>query len=92
MNEYNGMKIGDIITCYWKGYYLLVEIKDRGIDNSPLFSFTKVADFNGKLCKSKKIMQCDGAYCKLAFEHMKALIEKKKTEIVNLEKLIALYY
>ena len=90
--ERNKMKAGDLITTYWKGYYIFVEFKDRGKGNSPIARFRKFADFNGKICKSEKILECDASYCNIASDHIKAEIEKKKKEINNLGALYELHY
>ena len=86
------MKAGDLITTYWKGYYIFVGFTDRGAGNSPIARFKKFANFNGKICKSEKILECDAAYCKVAADHIKAEIEKKKKEVTDLEALYELHY
>ena len=74
-------KVGDIITCYFKGFWKVVKIeprwyderdvtgyatlRERGEEYSPLVVVTQVADGNGKPKKSKEV-SCDSAYCCLA--------------------------
>ncbi len=84
----NEIKIGDLITTYFKGYYTLIEIEDRGKRMNPLAKFKQVADSSGKSRKSTKTLECDMSYCGLASHHIKAEIEKKKNEIDALEKLL----
>lgn len=82
------LKPGDLITTYYKGYFSFVKFTNRGNKNTPLATFIKVADTNGKSCKSKKAQECDASYCRKAVEYIKAEIEKNKQSIIELEKLI----
>lgn len=75
------LKSGDLITTYYKGYYVFVAFGDRGKNNSPLAYFRKVASVVGKPCKSNKILECDASYCSSAVDQIKETIS-------DLQKLI----
>ena len=83
------LKSGDLITTYWKGYYTFVRFEFENRHNDPPIAlFTKTYDVGGKPCKSKKIIGCDASYCRKAADQIKAEIEKRKNEIVALEKVL----
>lgn len=100
LDEYKGMKVGDLITTYNKGIFRLVSIKRRfytqeyidqyrldqiaGTEYSPIFVYESVSDANGKLVKTKKICECDSYYCGPAIEY----INQMRNIVSNLEKLI----
>lgn len=84
------LKQGDLITTYFKGYFSFVKFTNRGNHTTPLASFVRFADTNGKLYKTKKVYVCDASYCRNATIQVKAEIEKNRKTIAALEKLIQL--
>jgi len=87
MTEYNGIKVGDLITTYWKGYFELVRIIPRyKIDNlsfpiyeyregakpyRPVFVFVQKYNSDGKPHESKVERECDARHCQLAQNYIK---------------------
>lgn len=67
------MKIGDLITTYYKGIWRLTRIERRfresGEEYNPLFYFTQVCTFEGKEAKRENC--CDSHFCKPAGEYIK---------------------
>lgn len=61
MNEYNGLKIGDIITAYYKGYWKITRFENTGYGT--LVYSTQVADSSGKPRSSTEGC-CHSNYCK----------------------------
>jgi len=82
MTEYNGIKVGDLITSYWKGYFKLVKIiprykidefpyvteeYDEGLEShSPIFVFMQKYKADGRAFNGKQQRMCDAVYCELA--------------------------
>ena len=81
------LKVGDLITTYYKGYYKFVGFQNRH-NECPIACFKRAYDLDGKPRKSKKIMECDAFWCRKASDKIKVEIEKRKNEIVALEKLL----
>lgn len=75
--QWNGLKPGDIVTSYQKGYYRLEEIRDRSSQKykspvngkdapDPIAVVVRVMDTKGKIDKTpREPYQCDISYCKL---------------------------
>lgn len=102
MTEHNGIKVGDIITAYHKGYWRLTQIdqrfyKDRepipqgkkvGDEYSPLFHYELVADSKFAPPKGKAKKQCcDVSYCrKVDQAYIDIEVQKRLDEIEALKK------
>lgn len=86
MKEYKGMKIGDLVTGYWSGYYELMEIKpnDQKFEE-PLFVVKPRYTHNGKPVKNGKLKECSAFYCKSAKQHIESLLQELTAGIQRLE-------
>ena len=95
--QWNGLKPGDIVTAYKKGYYRLDEIHDRSAQKyktpingkdapDPLAVVSRVMDTAGNIGKKPaKPDQCDIAYCTLvARSTADSLYQKAVTEATHL--------
>ena len=83
------IKPGDLITAYKSGYHIFIKYEDRGKGETPLAYYQKKYGVDGKPCKSKKVLTCDASYCRMAVDRINEEIEKKKKEIIALEKIKA---
>lgn len=85
------LKVGDLISSpYYKGFYRLVDIKDRfARDQVPLFTFVKVYDEYGKPINNRREYQCVSVYCRRAKESIPSLIARYKQAIIDLENIKA---
>lgn len=63
MQEWNGIRVGDIITAYNSGWHRLLEIVPRE-RFAPLFKYQRVVYENGNKCKRRDINECDASFCK----------------------------
>lgn len=60
-----GIKVGDIVTGYHKGYHKVTEVMPRKDSNgfmTALITYSKILDGNGKPC-SARVNACDAAWC-----------------------------
>lgn len=79
MNNTNDIKVGDIITGYFKGYFKVTSIV------GDIVEMTKISDTEGKVCNGKKEYICNIAFCKrIDLERDKQQLRNK---IERLEKL-----
>lgn len=90
MSEFDkDFKIGDIIIAYHKGYHRVTQIEQRfitaednrygnrgavGQEYSAIIHYVQVARADGEKVKTKKVKQCDAAWCHLASDTIKKLI------------------
>jgi len=88
------MKIGDIVTSFWKGYWEIVAIdteyyKKHGghYEGRALIHVKKVYDDNGKPVNSKQIKACDSAWCKSAKLHIDNVVIDLENKIKSLKEL-----
>jgi hypothetical protein len=71
-----GLKVGDVVTCYYKGYHKIVGISASG------YEVQVKALLSQKLTKTSGVVrECDPAYCKLVD---KESLLKQLTESVRL--------
>lgn len=62
ITEYDGIRIGDMITAYHKGYHKVIGFHNLGYDYSMQINYERVADSNGNPVKGKN--SCSYKYCK----------------------------
>lgn len=84
MEEYNGIKIGDLITAYNAGYHRVVMIEERDDISLPLFHFKRVYDSKGNK-KGGRVKTCASVYCKPASIGLIERINQLNEEITRLE-------
>lgn len=100
MTEYNGMKVGDVISTYHAGYHRLESIEVRPPQKSlfdksvtfkpePLFYYRKVVDSNGKQASGKTLLCCDAAYCRPAKETLSIVIKNIEDNLQTLKEFYA---
>lgn len=65
------MKIGDIITTYYKGFFRIEKMEERESTPSPLYYFYQVCDSNGKPVKGNVLKSCDALFCAPAEDFIK---------------------
>jgi hypothetical protein len=95
------IKAGDIVTCYWKGYWIVESVTPRKqseyVDNRrveidvlgvPSMEVRQVADASGKPKKGKKIQCNDGAYCRKAKDSIKETIKEMRAKIKSLQDFV----
>lgn len=84
MRNDKGIKVGDIITAYEKGYHVVVSIERRthnrdGTD-SPVIGYKRKLDSTGKSVSSNVVKYCDVYYCtKLTKEAVEKIITNEQT-------------
>jgi hypothetical protein len=95
MNEYNGMKVGDLIGAYAPGFHELVKIEPRDVElfkgkrtTSPLFHYTIKFRSDGKPAKSKQIKTCDAAWCSPSGPLLAVFIERAETTLNQLKAIV----
>ena len=97
------MKVGDLITTYYKGFFRLKKIERRfyteadlrftykdkvlGEEYSPLFHFIQEFDSNGKV-KKGKLKACDSQFCQLAWESIEQEIVLSEMKIEALKNML----
>lgn len=94
------LKVGDIITTYYSGYFKLtgreIRFSDQDVDswrikkgdrNSDLFKFVQIMDKYGRKRNSKE-KSCDASYC----QKYDVMLNALKDEVVLIEKTIEEYY
>lgn len=92
MQEFNGMRVGDLITTYHKGYWILEKIESRQYYN-PLFYYRKIANENFRFVKSNIISSCDALYCAKVIEFNLIKIKNEfNTRIDTFIEFINNYY
>jgi len=57
------IKVGDVVTGYDKGYFIVTGIVPRK-DNNPIVEYIKIANESYNFIKSNKVLSCDIYYCK----------------------------
>ena len=62
IEEYNGIRIGDMITAYHKGYHRVIGFREIDYQNSVQIVYVRVADSNGEPLSSKP-KYCHHQYC-----------------------------
>lgn len=77
----NGVKVGDIITAYHKGYHLVVAIhprsrKETGGSGSSSIVYRTIVDRHLKPSTKNVTRQCDAWWCKVI---TKEQIEKERS-------------
>jgi hypothetical protein len=85
----NELKVGDIVTTYYKGYYRIVGVNGRV---SHCYDFIKVADTKGNIINGKKVETCASIYINLItkeytleqYEKDIKQISKKKDNLLKL--------
>lgn len=83
MDEYNGIKIGSIVTGYEAGYWKVLTITDRSAQlyqkqapngswhPAPMVKLELALDSKGNRPKKKaKVKQCDISYCRIVTANM----------------------
>ena len=79
-----GIKVGDFVTSYHKGYHIVVDIEKRyhkeGDEYSSLIEYRNVMNSKFKTKKSQSTQNCDASYCKKIDI---AKIRKEKNEKVK---------
>jgi len=86
MQEYKGMKVGDIITTYSQGYHKLVKIEPVNLPGDNVsFHFKQVADNQGKRKNSNTIKACHYSFCRPAVAMIEKSVKEMNTWIQNLE-------
>lgn len=75
------IKLGDLITTYWSGYYEVIRIEDRGTIAAPLVYFHQRFDAKGNKRFSKHVKACDISFCRHAADRVAKDIQKKTAEL-----------
>lgn len=58
------LKVGDIVTCYYKGYWRITDIDfNKNLSSNGLVTCVKILDSNMKPARNIT-EQCDISYCK----------------------------
>ena len=86
MRNDKGLKVGDVVTAYEKGYHAVVSIEPRthgGGRNkihSPMIGYKKVLNSRGEPVSSNVIKYCDVHYCtKMTKEVIEKIITNEQT-------------
>lgn len=84
----NGIKIGDIITAYHKGYHVVVDIETRiknrhGTDSS-IIVYIPILDNHFHPVKKKPRQRCDAHWCNVVTE--KDCIKQRSLQCVHFIK------
>lgn len=86
MNEYEGMKVGDLVTGYHKGYHRLLVIEHRK-SFKPLFHYRCEFNASGKKMNSKQMRCCDAGFCRPAADSVEEAINTTQKKLDNLTAL-----
>ena len=62
ITEFNGLRIGDMITTYHKGFHKIIGFHELAYKDSMQVNYDRVADNNGNPIKGKN--SCHHRYCK----------------------------
>jgi len=91
ITEHNGMKIGDLITTAYSGYFELTEIhpSKRRSSDSILFVFEKRYTTNGGHYSSKIPQSCDSEFCSPAEKIIQNRIRNHYRIIDSLSRIIS---
>ena len=88
MQTYKGIKVGDLIKTYHKGYFELSRIEEQGA-TPPLFWYVPRYREDGTPLKTRTEKVCDASYCRLASDEIKSAIESHTLAISKLKKIWA---
>ncbi len=102
LKEYNGMKVGDIITTYNNGFHRLNKIENgtttTGIfgkettEESVIFHYNQIATNEGKLKSIRTELKCHSSFCAPAAKGIDGFIEyfeKSKKQMEEFKNLVA---
>lgn len=77
-NKTNGVKIGDVITAYHKGYHIVTGIIPRG-QSMAIIQYRTVLDRSFTPKKGMSIKECDASYCNVWTKER--ILEEKAKQI-----------
>lgn len=89
MQEYKGMKIGDVITAFHKGYHEVVAIEQVPNITFPKFTYKTIADATGKRRNGGKVNYCYANVCAPANIALDKQIKELKESIIRLQTIKA---
>lgn len=66
----HGIKVGDIVTTYQKGFFRITKIEQRFNEDdesqyeiNPLYYYVQVMNTNFKKTRGKRVRCCDSVFC-----------------------------
>lgn len=83
------LKVGDLISTFHEGYYILVKIEERLNKENPLFHYKKAYNSDGIEDNYYNIViSCDAYYCQRASKRIVKAIEELEQKKKNLENIL----
>lgn len=82
------LKVGDLISAFHEGYYILVKIEERAGTN-PLFHYKKAYNSEGiEDNYYNTVISCDASYCQRASKRIVEAIAELEQQKKNLENIL----